>query len=86
MFFTTSSVNSLKVFPLLPFKLCKIAALMNMGNHKHIKGFKEILSIRETLNEGAGRTRKYTEADVLKSILEKSSETIRQAPIKSEMI
>lgn len=65
---------------------CKIAALMNLGNHKHIEGFKEILSIRETLNEGAGRTRKYNKADVLKSILEKSPETTRQAPIKSEMI
>lgn len=59
---------------------CKIAALMSLGNHKHIEGFKEILSIRETLNEGAGRTRKYTESFVLKSILEKSSETIRQDP------
>ncbi len=57
---------------------CRIAALMNLGNHKHIEGFKEILSIRETLNEGAGRTRKYNEANVLKSLLEKSSETIRQ--------
>ena len=65
---------------------CKIAGLMNLGNHRHIEGFKEILSIRETLNKGAGRTRKYNKADVLKSILEKSSETIRQAPIKSEMI
>lgn len=56
---------------------CKIAALMNLGNHKYIEGLKEIISIRETLNEGAGRTRKYTQADVLKT-LEKSSETIRQ--------
>src|SRR3990167_8042639 len=65
---------------------CKIAALMNLGNHKHVEGLKEIVSIRETLNVGAGRTRKYTESFVLKSLLEKSSETIRQAPIKSEMI
>ncbi|MBI2596009.1 LAGLIDADG family homing endonuclease [Candidatus Daviesbacteria bacterium] len=60
---------------------CKIADLMHKGNHKHIEGLKEIVSIRETLNIGAGRTRKYTEADVLKSLLEKSSETIRQDPI-----
>ncbi|MBI1919395.1 LAGLIDADG family homing endonuclease [Candidatus Microgenomates bacterium] len=65
---------------------CKIAALMSLGNHRHKKGLKEIVSIRETLNVGAGRKRKYNEADVLKSLLEKSSETIRQAPIKSEMI
>ena len=65
---------------------CKIAALVDKGNHRHIEGFKEILSIRETLNQGAGRTRKYNEVDVLKSILEKSSETIRRAPIQSEMI
>jgi hypothetical protein len=65
---------------------CKIAALMANGNHKHLKGFKEIVSIRETLNVGAGRTRKYNESDVLETLLEESSETIRQAPIKLEMI
>src|SRR3989344_6415727 len=59
---------------------CKIAALMNLGNHKHIEGLKEIVSIRETLNVGAGRTRKYNQADVLKT-LEESSETIRSGPI-----
>ena len=58
---------------------CKIAALMNIGSHRIIQGFKEILALRETLNRGKGRTRKYSEASVLK-ILEKSSETIRQVP------
>ncbi len=91
---TTPSNVILKVIPFFerfPFRskkavknfaiFCKIAALMNKGNHKHIKGLKKIVSIRETLNEGAGRTRKYSEADVLKSFLEKSSETIRQGPM-----
>lgn len=57
---------------------CEIAALMNLGNHRNAQGLKEILYLRETLNEGKGRTRKYSAEDVLKTILEKSSETIRQ--------
>ena len=90
---TKPSNITLKVIPFFrrfPFRsekatknfaiFCKIAALMNLGSHKRIEGFKKILSIRETLNQGAGRTRKYTESFVLKSILEKSSETIRQDP------
>lgn len=58
---------------------CKIAALMNQGEHKNVQGLKKIVELRETLNEGKGRKRKYTKFDVLNT-LEKSSETIRQAP------
>src|SRR3990167_11546626 len=58
---------------------CKIAALMNLGNHRNAQGLREILALRETLNQGKGRTRKYSEIDVLKT-LEESSETIRQVP------
>ena len=75
-----------RIFPLRSEKaktnfaiFCKIAALMNIGNHKHKEGLKEIVSIRETLNVGAGRTRKYNQADVLKT-LEESPETIRSVP------
>ena len=48
-----------------------------MIEKKHLKpnGFKKLLILRESLNEGKGRTRKYT----LESVLE-SSETIRQTP------
>lgn len=56
---------------------CKIAALVNRGNHRNAIGLKEILLLRETLNKGKGRTRKYSATDVLKTFLEKSSETIR---------
>ena len=96
---TTPSNVILKVIPFFqrfPFRsekaqknfaiFCKIAALMNLGNHKHIEGLKKIVSIRETLNVGAGRTRKYTESDVLKTLLEESPETIRQDPPKAGMI
>ena len=55
-----------------------IAALMDQGKHKNKEGLKEILFLRETLNKGKGRTRKYTAKDVLETFLEKSSETIRQ--------
>ncbi len=90
---TTPSNVILKVIPFFrrfPFRsekaktnfaiFCKIAALMNLGNHRNTKGLKEILALREILNLGKGRTRKYSEADVLKTLLEKSSETIRQGP------
>ena len=90
---TTPSNVILKVIPFFrrfPFKsdkavknfaiFCEIAALMNKGNHKHIEGLKKIVSIRETLNEGKGRTRKYSEANVLKTLLEESPETIRSVP------
>lgn len=59
---------------------CKIAALMKQEKHKNVEGLKEILNLKETLNEGKGRTRKYSANDVLKTLLEKSSETIRQVP------
>ena len=80
--FPFRSKKAIKNFALF----CEIAALMNKGDHKHIEGLKEIVSIRETLNEGKGRKRKYSQADVLESFLEKSSETTRQAPSKMEMI
>lgn len=97
---TTPSNIILKVIPFFrrfPFRsekakknfaiFCKIAALMNLGDHRNIEGLKRILSLRETLNEGKGRTRKYSESDVLKTILEKSSETIRRDTfIKNECI
>ena len=43
---------------------CKIAALMNRGEHKHKKGLRKILELREKINEGKGRTRKYGINDV----------------------
>ena len=71
--FSFRSEKAIKNFAIF----CKIAALMNLGNHRNAQGLKEILALRETLNQGKGRTRKYSEIDVLKT-LEESSETIRQ--------
>lgn len=65
------AVKNLRIFS-------RIAILMSLGKHKSREGLKEILLLRETLNEGKGRTRKYSAKDVLKTLLEKSSETIRQ--------
>lgn len=56
---------------------CKVADLMKEGKHLNLSGFKEILNIREKINKGKGRTRKYSINDVI-SYWE-SSETIRQA-------
>ena len=54
---------------------CKIADLMKKGEHKTPTGLKKILLLRETINEGKGRTRKYGIGDVFP--LQESSETTR---------
>lgn len=46
---------------------CKIARLMENGEHRNPVGLKKILELRETLNEGKGRKRKYSIADVFPS-------------------
>ena len=38
---------------------CEIASLMEKGEHRNLIGLRQILSLREKLNEGKGRTRKY---------------------------
>ena len=43
---------------------CKIANLMEKGRHRDINGLKEILELREIINEGKGRTRKYGINDI----------------------
>lgn len=63
---------------------CKIAKLMEKGQHRTKRGLKKILLLRERINEGKGRTRKYGIDDVFP--LQESSETTRQPPIQSGMI
>ena len=47
------------------FSLFKqIAQLVNNGQHLNPEGFKEIVRLREKLNEGRGRKRKYNQKDV----------------------
>lgn len=43
---------------------CKIANLMEKGEHRKETGLKKILELREKINEGKGRTRKYGINDV----------------------
>jgi len=43
---------------------CKIASLMDKGEHRNLPGLKKILELREFLNEGRGRTRKYGIKDI----------------------
>lgn len=50
----------------------KAVKIMAEKRHLEPKGFKELLMLREKINRGKGRTRKYTLDNVLKS-----SETIR---------
>ncbi len=51
----------------------RIAKLMAEKKHLEPEGFRQLLKLREKLNQGKGRKRKYTMADVLES-----SETIRR--------
>ena len=58
----------------LNFNLFKQAVqLMLNKKHLEINGFKELLEIREKINQGKGRKRKYQKQDVLVE----SSETTR---------
>ena len=43
---------------------CKIAKLMERGQHRNQAGLRKILELRENINEGIGRTRKYGIKDV----------------------
>ena len=54
----------------------EIVSLMYEGQHNSMKGFQRILELREKLNPGIGRKRKYSLQDVVNS--EESSETIRK--------
>lgn len=60
---------------------CKIAELMRMGEHKTQSGLKKILLLRETINEGKGRKRKYSINDVFP--IQESSETTRRPPMET---
>ena len=60
---------------------CKIADLMKKGEHRTQTGLKKILLLRETINEGKGRTRKYGINDVFP--IQESSETTRRPPPSS---
>ena len=55
---------------------CAIAQLMEKGEHRNLIGLRKILELRETINEGKGRKRKYAIADVFPA--QESSETICQ--------
>ena len=55
---------------------CEVAKLMDQGEHKNLQGLKKILELRELINEGKGRTRKYGIKDIFPDW--ESSETIRQ--------
>jgi hypothetical protein len=43
---------------------CEVAELMSRGEHRNLQGLRKILQLRERINEGAGRTRKYSIKDV----------------------
>ena len=49
---------------------------MHAGEHNTKEGFRKVLELREKLNPGIGRKRKYTLSNVVTS--EESSETIRK--------
>lgn len=46
------------------FIFCEIVNYLENGEHKSLQGLRKILELREKLNEGKGRTRKYGINDV----------------------
>lgn len=61
-------------------KFKQIANLMAGGEHLKKNGIRQILEIRETMNDGGAGRRKYDDAEILSLVRsEESSETIRQA-------
>lgn len=58
----------------------QIVEIMRMGEHNTKEGFQKVLELREKLNPGIGRKRKYTLSNVITS--EESSETIRKTETK----
>ena len=54
----------------------EIVEIMHAGEHNAQEGFQKVLELREKLNPGIGRKRKYTLSNVITS--EESSETIRK--------
>jgi hypothetical protein len=62
-------------------KFKQIVALMQRGAHLTKNGIREILEIRERMNDGGKR--RYAHADILTSLLE-SSETTRQASLLND--
>jgi hypothetical protein len=60
-------------------KFKQIVALMKDGAHLTANGIKQILEIREDMNDGGKRP--HSHVDILASLIE-SSETTRQASIK----
>ncbi len=55
----------------------QIAMIVYSGEHLAHTGFMKIVELREKLNEGKGRKRKYEKQDVINALRE-SSETIRR--------
>ena len=56
-FLSKSKIKNFAIFS-------KVAELMDRGEHRNLKGLRKILILRETINEGKGRTRKYGIKDV----------------------
>ena len=58
----------------------QIVEIIGKDGHFTKDGLEQVINLRETINEGKGRTRKYSLLDYQKS--QESSETIRQTPIE----
>lgn len=67
-------------------KFKEIAGLISRGNHLNETGVRNILRIRQDMNDGGAGHRKYDDTEIMKYFhLEKSSETIRKAPADSSV-
>lgn len=70
-FFSASKKRNFSIFK-------QIVEIISRDEHLTREGLEKIITLREKLNEGKGRKRKYSISDYAKS--RESSETIRQTP------
>lgn len=65
-------------------KFRQLAVLVRNGEHLNEHGIRKILEIRRQMNDGGAGHRKYSDAEIIRCFeLGKSSETTRQASVKS---
>ena len=57
----------------------QMAKIVKAGDHLNIEGIQSILVLRKGMNDGGVGKRRYSDEDVMKALLGKSSETTRQA-------
>ncbi|HEY4499070.1 MAG TPA: LAGLIDADG family homing endonuclease [Candidatus Paceibacterota bacterium] len=76
-FLSSSKKRNFRIFK-------EITRMLSKGEHLKSGGLAKIVSLRETINIGRGRKRKYSEGDYQQSLIENPQRLIRQIPSDSK--